>query len=461
MGKESQTAENTGETEQSQAAEQRQKHPEVRRRNYVLFSMEGGFFVGGIAFVSPEVVLPTIVHSLGGADEIISYLPTLMFIGFTLTPLFSAPIIENFDRMKPFTIAVGVFQRLPYLLAAIVLLLFGAQHPGVALAFVLAAPFLSGFIGGVSGPAWMTLQSRVIVPERRASANGLRNIIGALLGVAVGFLVDIILREIPGTNGYAVLHAGAFGLMVISLLLFSGIHEEPRPVMKRTRRTVLESLGALPEIIRHDHHYSLYLLSSLLFNGMFVLVPFLAIDAQAATGRGESFAGQLVVAQMMGNIAGNALFSVLGDRWGGKSVLIACRFAFLALVAAVLLVPKQNDVSWQLPLLGLTTLEISPTDVVFLCAFFLLGTVIAGRAVGSPTLMMELAPLDRTATYFSLAAAATLVGLLSAGTIAALLREHIGGLAPLAIGGFILVFASLIVMFFIKEPRKRREPAPE
>jgi MFS family permease len=438
MGTNSETAVEKDSIAESEQAEARQKHPEVRRRNYFLFSLEGGFFVGGVAFVSADVVLPTIVHSLGGANWMIGYLPTLMFIGFTLPPLFTAPIIENFERMKPFTVVVGIFQRLPYLLAALVLLLFGTQNPGLALAFVLAAPFLTGFVGGVSGPAWMTLQSRVILPERRASANGLRNIIGALLGVGVGFLVDIILREIPGTNGYAVLHAGAFGLMMISLFLFAAIHEEPRPVVKRSRRSMLDSLGALPEIIRHDHHYALYLGSSLLFNGMFVLVPFLAIDAQESTGRGESFVGQLVVAQMTGNIAGNALFSVMGDRWGGKSVLIVCRFAFIGLVTAVLL---------------------QPTVITFLCAFFLLGVVMAGRAVGSPTLMMELAPLDRTATYFSLAAAVTLVGLLGAGGISTLLRNTMGGLAPLAIAGLILVALSLVLMFFIKEPRLRAEPA--
>ena len=55
----------------SSSAALSEEHFEVARhlrRNYAAHSLEGGLFIGGVAFVHPQTVLPRIIERLGGPD---------------------------------------------------------------------------------------------------------------------------------------------------------------------------------------------------------------------------------------------------------------------------------------------------------------------------------------------------------------------------------------------------------
>ena len=91
------------------------------RRNYWAHSIEGGLYFAGMAFISAELVLPSLIRSLGGSNLAISFSPTLLMVGFMLTPLFTAHLIERLHRLKPAVTLFGGLHRIPYFIIAYIL----------------------------------------------------------------------------------------------------------------------------------------------------------------------------------------------------------------------------------------------------------------------------------------------------------------------------------------------------
>jgi len=101
-------------------------------RNYHAHIWEGGLYLGGMAFVSAETVLPRIVEQLGATPLIISMMPTLLILGFMSPGVLVVPLLERLPRYYPFVMLAGFLQRLPYLLAGLALWFLGDGYPNGA-----------------------------------------------------------------------------------------------------------------------------------------------------------------------------------------------------------------------------------------------------------------------------------------------------------------------------------------
>ena len=201
--------------------------------NYVAHGVEGGIYIGGLMFLSGAVVLPKMVQSLGGPDWLIAATPLILMAGYQLPSLLTAHLIERLERVRPLLLVLGVFQRLPYLVAAAVLWLWADNWSQLALTAVMLCPFLSGFIGGLGNTAWQELVANTIPPHRRSSLWATRNIISSLIGLAAGGIVLAVLNAYPGTGGYAILHLITFALLVVSYILTPGTSSPPAPTRSR------------------------------------------------------------------------------------------------------------------------------------------------------------------------------------------------------------------------------------
>jgi MFS family permease len=109
----------------------------------------------------------------------------------------------------------GLLQRLPYLVAGLVLW-FMQDAEAWLLPVVVLTPFISGLIGGIGVVAWMEMVTRM-VPERvRAAGWAARYIMQACIGMAAGAVIQQVLTHAPGQRGYAVLHLIAFAFLLLS-----------------------------------------------------------------------------------------------------------------------------------------------------------------------------------------------------------------------------------------------------
>ncbi len=406
---------------------------ENMRRNYALHSIEGGLYMGAMAFLAAETVMPAMVHSLGGPAWLVALMPVMIMLGFAWPPLISAHWVERQPRLKPFVITFGVFFRIPYLLAGVFLLLSDeAVGPGV-IAIVALTPLISGTINGLGFGAWIEIVSRTVPPRCRASLSAVRNIIGASIGLAAGAIIHWLLELFPGVRGYGILHLITFGLMTLSLVTFMLVRETPwLDRSKEEHRTLASNLRSIPSLFRGDPQLRNFLFTRFFFASYFILIPFLPVHALQVTGANESFLGSVLIASVLGQLTGNVVGGFLGDKCGGKIVIRVAQVAFLALALGA---------------------AITTSTTGFLLIFFLSGMVFAMDIVGRTTLSIEICPENRRATYLSLINAVSLPSFLLAAGISFLIRENSSGMLVFAIVSSAAMLCSVLSLSRIREPR--------
>jgi MFS family permease len=403
-------------------------------RNYLAISIEGGFFMGGMAFLSAETVLPVIVESLNGPNWLISLVPSLAPLGFLLPSIISAHWIERMQAVKSFSMTIGIFQRLPYLVAGLALLGLGNDHPGITLTIVVAAPFLSGLIGGIGLSAFFELLARIIPEDRRASNLAIRFIIGGLIGILAGVIVKLVLTEYPGTTGYGILHLIAFTLMMLSFLFFSFIREiNKNRSPQTTHRNLLHYFQTMPAFLKSDPYLTRFIAIRCTGIGFLVIIPFLALHVIEVTGADESIVGVLIVFQMLGGLLGNITAGILGDRFGNRLTLRMAKLCFILMSVSILITQSL----WG-----------------FYAIYFLFGFSFYANNVAASSLMTELAPVARRPTFMGILAFITVPAILLTSGLSALIREYTGSIYPACVAAIVLLAASLVFLQTLVDPRQ-------
>lgn len=409
---------------------------EVRKhfwRNYLAHGIEGGFFMGGLAFVSAATLLPRMVQQLGGGNWLIGLASVIQMLGFTAPGLFTASRIERLHRMKPLLMFLGAFQRLAFLVAGLLLFFAPDISKAAALATVMLAPLFSGVMGGLHGPAWNEFVAKTVPSERRASLWAIRFTLGSLIGVGAGLVVSRVLDSVPGVKGYGILHLLCFGFLGLSYAVISMVRETTFLPPKKTGPPEAwdHLFWRIPKILQSYPDLARYLYSRLAAQGSFLVMSFMGIHALETLGKSDSFLGSLLSWQMGAMIVGTLWGGWLGDRQGGKQPLM-WGGAFTVLTIA-----------WS---------AFAADEAAFIAIFALQGLAGGLSNVGVPTLNLELSPVqERVAIaavngWFS---AAGIVLVFSAG----LARDLGVSYATLAYFAAGCVGASLYLLRSVKDPR--------
>lgn len=404
----------------------RHGHQRFTMRNYLAHSLEGGCYMGGIAFLSVETVLPTMLESLGSPTWLIGVAPVLMMLGFVLPSMLTAHLFEYRQRMIPFLLISGIFQRLPFLIGALALFFLAEDFPLLTLVVVAAVPFLSGLFGGIGGPAWMELTSKILPPNRRASALAIRMLTAAVIGIAAGEVVERVLERHPGADGYGILHLCTFGFLVLSYLFFTLQRESPDERRNASRRISLrQNIGSLPALLRANPALKRLMLTIGCALSVWIVVPFMAIYARQSLELPASFVGRLVVAQMIGVVFGNIVGGFLGDRFGGRLMMQ------MALVGELLVFLGCN---------------LASTAFTFQALFFVWGMAFNLHRISGLTLAMEVVPVDRRPTGLAMMGLVNIPGLLLMTTLGGQLQQWLPGegvqmLVPTVVAGCLTLVA--------------------
>lgn len=410
---------------------------EVRQffwRNYFAHCIEGGLYMGGLTFIAADSVMPAMISLLGGGNWLIALMPVMTLLGVSWPALLFAHRVEQLYWMKPFILFTSLVQRMVYLVAALALLFLARSHPAAALMTAAFAPFIAGSIGGTNVCAWMELVARVIPSDRLASSWAIRKILTAIVGLFAGGIIKTVLNNHPGAQGFGILHLYTFAGLMLSFSVFAMIRETrplpPHPV--KPHRTFLENMRSLPALIRAYPGYRRFLKVKLLTMGIYIPAPFLAIHALETTGREPGYLGELVIAQMTGTITGNFIAGWMGDRFGGRILLIIARLSLIVLCASFV---------------------FAHSATTFLALFFLFGFGMNFNEVGEATVTLEIVPPDRRPTCVALISAITLPGMLAAVALSTVLRGLTRQITPSVLLAILTLSAALLFTLRIEEPR--------
>lgn len=411
-------------------------HDQHVRRNFVCHCLEGGLYMGGVAFLQPETVMPKMVESLHGSPLIISIMPAVLAATFAFAGLFVSPKVERLTHFKGWVLCFGLLQRLPYLIAGLVL--WFAEHlEGWILPVVVLTPVMSGLVGGVGVVAWMEMVTRM-VPERvRAAGWAARYIMQAVIGMGAGAVIHQVLTHLPGHRGYAVLHLIAFGFLFLSWLSQLPMKEAEHPlhVPRGQRASYLTYLSSLPGMLAAHPHLLRLIATRFTGMGYLMLVSFLTLHALEVTGRAEADVGRFVSLQNVGTILGSMLAAWLGYHSGGKVLLLASRLICMGLCI------------WSC---------FTESFIGFTVVYFIFGFGLFLDRVGDLTLTAELCPAERRSTYQAILGFCNVWALLLATTLSGLVfrQTHSFTFVAALAGCFALI--STFILLRIPEPRHQR-----
>ena len=405
------------------------------RWNFIVNTLDGASFWFGMSFFSSAIILPLFVSHFTNSPIMIGLISFLGFGGLFLPQLFMANAVERAPQKKFFAVTLGFFlERLPIFLLPPAVYFLAIRQPVLTLVlfFVLYAWQNAGT--GVILVGWQDMIAKVIPVEKRGRFFGISSFIGNGTGILGALAVPVILEKFTFPLGYVY----SFSITAVFIFLswvFLSLTREPAVYSSKPPVSQLNYLRSLPEVLRKDPNFRMYLLAQIVFSLSGMATGFLVVYTVRTWDLPDAVASGFMIALQVGLTLAYLLFGFLSDRNGHKLSLEIC--LLLSVVLLVLAI-------------------IAPSPWWFFPIFFLRGVVNAGTFVSGISIVYEFTDPENRPTYIGLAntipgvvmSVAPLIGGWLAGAISYRMMFILSAIIG-AVSWFVLHFA-------VREPRKVR-----
>ncbi len=402
------------------------------RWNFLVNSLDGASFWFGMSFISSTIILPLYVSHFTKSPLLIGLIPFLSTAGYLLPQLFVANAVERAPKKKFFPVTLGFFlERVPIFLLAPAAYFLATSRPILALAMFFVSYAWHCLGAGVIIVGWQDMIAKLIPVERRGRFFGITNFVGNGSGILGALAIPFVLDRFTFPLGYVISFTVASALILLSWVFLS-LAREPAVHSTKPRVSQLDYLRSLPQVLRKDRNFRMYLLSQIIFTLSGMATGFLAVYTVQTWNLPDAQASGFTVALQVGLALANLVFGFLADRKGHKLSLEIClTLSALSLILAV----------------------FAPSAWWFFPIFFLRGAVNAGAFVSGTSIVYEFTDAENRATYIGLAN--TIPGV--AGSIAPLiggwLAGAIGYQAMFIVAAIIGVISLVLLRFAVREPR--------
>lgn len=407
------------------------------RWNFAVNAMDGAVFWFGMSFFSSSIILPLFVSHFTSSPLAIGLLNFLGWAGVLLPQLFMANAVERAPRKKFFPVTLGFFlERLPVVLIAPMAYFLATSQPSLTLILFFVLYTWHNVGAGTILVGWQDMIAKIMPVETRGRFLGITNFIGNGTGILGALAVPLVLQRFYFPQGF-VLSFAVTGAMFLLSWLFIALTREPPVKSRKPQVSQWVYLRSLPDIVRRDHNFRMYLLAQIVnsFGGM--ASGFLVVHAVQKWELPDAQASGFTVALQVGLTLANLLFGFLGDRKGHKLSLEIC---------------------WGLSLVSLVLAIVAPSPGWYYAVFFLRGAVSAGNMISGFAIVYEFTDAENRPTYIGLAS--TIPGV--AGSLAPLLGGWLAG-----ISGYLWMFVLSalcvlagwgLLLSGVREPRKASAP---
>jgi MFS family permease len=403
------------------------------RWNFTVNTLDGASFWFGASFISATIILPLYVRHFTENPLLIGLIPFLATAGFLLPQLFVANAVERAPRKKYFPATLGFFlERVPVFLMAPAAYFLAAGAPVSALAvfFILYAWHCFG--AGTIIVGWQDMIAKIIPVDKRGRFFGITNFVGNGAGIVGALAVAAVLDKSVFPHGYVMAFTAA-GILVFISWVFLSLTREPAVYSSKPPVSQMAYFRSLPEVLRRDRNFRMYLLSQIIFSLSGMATGFLVVYAVRTWNLSDAKAGGYTIALQVGLALAYLFFGFLSDRRGHKLSLEICMAVSVLSLVLVLFAPAAP---WFFPI------------------FFLRGAVNAGTFVSGISIVYEFTDAESRATYIGLAN--TIPGV--AGSIAPLVGGWLAGTisyqAMFTLAMIIGVISWAILRFAVLEPRQ-------
>ena len=404
---------------------------------------DGAFFSLGMGFTSLNTILTLFVRNLTTSNILLSFATIIAMLGSYLPQIFIANYTETVKWKKPLTAYFGIFQRLPWLIMAI--LTYSLQ--GISSSWLLVTFFflyaMYSIASGLTTPPWYDLTAKIIPADRLGRYFGLRNFAGGILEFTGASIAGVILKNLGFPTNFIVLFGLTFITLTVSLFFFLSIKEPDYPVVKKAVR-LSEYLGSLPEILRKNKNFRLYIIG-LIFLQFYVMGNVLYTASAIVSLHLSKVQQGLQVGMFTAIMLGcQALFFLI---WGNLSDRLGHRQ--IILISAVL-----NIMAASLAAIG-THLYLY--YIIFACV----GISQAASRISLLAIIPEFCSPEERPTYVGLANSipglANIIAAAMCGVLADIFNYRVVFLLAVAL----ILIGVWILLKHVKDPRKPNNVAQE
>ena len=402
------------------------------RWNFLVNTLDGASFWFGMSFFSSTIILPLFVSHFTDNPLMIGLIPFIGWAGVFLPQIFVANAVERAPRKKFFPMTLGFFlERLPIFLVAPATYFLATSQPMLALVIFFVLYTWHNVGAGVIIVGWQDMIAKIIPVDKRGMFFGITNFIGNGAGVLGALAVPFVLNKYPFPLGYVFSFTVTAALVFLSWVFLS-LTREPAVHSSKPPVSQLDYMRSLPEVLRRDRNFCMYLLSQIIFSLSGMATGFLVVYTVQTWNLPDAEASGFIVALQIGLTLANLFFGFLADRKGHKLNLEICfLLSALSLVLAI----------------------IAPSPWWFFPIFFLRGAVSAGTFISGISIVYEFTDADNRPTYIGLAN--TIPGV--AGSIAPLIGGWLAGAisyqSMFIVSAIIGAVSWVLLRFAVREPR--------
>jgi MFS family permease len=402
------------------------------RNNISANIIDGSMYAFGISFVSLQTIIPVMVRHISGSDFAVGLVPMLWTAGFNFPQIFIANHAQRPPYKMRLFLQTAFLQRVPWLLLAILTFFFlgsMSSTTGTVCFFFLFT--LAAITGSLCFPIWFDLIAKLTPVPLRGRLFASRNLLGGILGVFAGLVVERVLSAIAYPMSYGILFTLAFIFMEVSYWALTRLKEEgPSPVAKEVH--LLEYYRSLPRILKGQKNFRNFLISDALLIAATMAGAFYVVHAIQRFSLTDSSAGLFTVVVMCATIIGNMFFGTIADRYGHKVnlVLAAASTAMSCFVAL-----------------------LAPNALLYLLVFVGMAFQIGLSGISRLSIVAELCSEEERPTYVALTNLVTspfvLFGLIAGG-----IAGQFGYDGVFLIAGLLASGSALWMAFKVEEPRE-------
>jgi MFS family permease len=402
--------------------------------NFLVNVLDGANFWFGMSFFSSTIILPLFVSHFTNNPMIIGLIPFLGWGGVYLPQLFVANWVERAPRKKFFPVTLGFFlERLPIFLLVPMTYFLARSQPilTVVLFFVLYTWHNTG--AGVIIVGWQDLIAKIIPVEKRGRFFGITNFIGNGTGILGALAVPFVLEKFDFPLGFVYSFTVTAVFIFLSWVSLS-LTREPAVHSSKPPVSQLDYLRSLPDIMRKDRNFRMYLLSQIIYSLSGMATGFLVVYTVQTWNLPDAKASGFIVSMQIGLALANLFFGFLADRKGHKLSLEIC---------------------WLLSALSLILAIMAPSPLWFFPVFFLRGAVSAGTFISGISIIYEFTDAENRPTYIGLANTIPGIAVALAPMIGGWLAGVMGYPWMFILSAIIGVISLGLLRFSVYEPRKR------
>ncbi|MDD3804086.1 MAG: MFS transporter [bacterium] len=344
------------------------------KRNYTLGIFNGVLMNLVDALTGSSTMLPLYLSTLTKSSVLIGLGTSFHDALWPLPQIFMA----HFHEGKPFKKYVYDRTALVRVLMMFVLAFVILLNPPSVLWIFLSALFIYHVFGGIAGLSFMDVVAKTISPEKLTSFWGLRIALGGVLSIGGGFLVKFILNRYSSPFDFYLVFISAAIIVTVGLFSFC-LAEEPADSTQKKTKSFIVFFKDGAKILSKDRNFKYLFFVRVLLGITAALEPFYMIYAVRELGMRPSSAGFMIAARMTGLVSSNFLWNYIARRKSVRHVLVAA-----------------GAVGIILPALAYFSFFNKAT---LYALFFFAGVFYSGIQVGSPSLLLIIAPHEKRPTY--------------------------------------------------------------